>query len=842
VLRATLKHLNLLGRRFALAAGRGDDFEPRVFDDVDVAEAWAAPLVDTHNLWVTGNPIRPGVSGRPKMEDVESELWLLCDCDPTKDGEDPDGTSQARMDAAEESADAIYEHVGERGMLVFSGRGYQVWLRVAAGVPRRRLLQWLAYEFAVDGAKVDILADASRLMRLPGSINHRTGEQVMIVNPGWVEPITPQLVASWLGDWEEPQEFDIPIADYSPPSSLDKRRWLRGDARKVWRDEAAGGGDRSKRDFLLLLALLRAECPGEAASRLLFSMPGGKGSGDERRDFAYWRSTYESAMRHIDDTQRRNRLIETLPARAEAEGAGYVFHPKTLAAVHELRNTCPADWQVLRTQMKPIARGAGWTLSDWEERIKAAGMKDTPMPEIRYVEDVEGANANWWQRVEGDVWAVTPQSLIVSAIRAAGGSPDDALASARRCRWRTASEPFQPRELDGRRWNMSRAQYRVEPVAGPHPAWDQLLRVVGRGLDIATHDDAWCQRHGLETGGDYLRMWIASLLQHPHDLTAYLFCYSEGQRVGKSMLPEAIRGCLLSGGTIDGSLALMSEAGFSGELAGCVLAWLEETNLGRSRVASYGRMKNLVTNPDLTVHPKGGQPYLLPNTLHFFHTANDARYCPIFPGDTRITAWEALPPLESERCTKQELRKRLTAEASAFLATALALVVPDDSPRLRVPALSTSVKRWQSRASMTALQVWLESTPGWVLCSDDEIVSRFHLSLGPADNPRRWTRSNILGSLPAAGQRVRDLAMQLREMGAWEGTSQEAAATFNATSPRAVGHLLGRLKSTIDSETSNSVTMMGDSVTMLGPQVTMSLECRHSRDGTWWHFETRATR
>lgn len=141
-------------------------------------------------LYVGSNPLLTADGRRACDADVREVRLLLLDVDPV------DASPEARG-AAAQAADALErllgEVVGVRPVRVDSGRGRQLWLRHEAFDPgnkagldlRRRLLCALAARLDVDLAKIDRCThNPSRLMRLPGTINLRTGEYASVLDRG----------------------------------------------------------------------------------------------------------------------------------------------------------------------------------------------------------------------------------------------------------------------------------------------------------------------------------------------------------------------------------------------------------------------------------------------------------------------------------------------------------------------------------------------------------------------------------------------------------------------------------------------------------------------------------
>ena len=100
---------------------------------------------------------------------------------------------------------------------------------------------------------------------------------------------------------------------------------------------------------------------------------------------------------------------------------------------------------------------------------------------------------------------------------------------------------------------------------------------------------------------------------------------------------------------------------FNGELANCVLAYIEETDLSASE-KSYARIKDWTTNDELWIRRMRMDAYKQRNTLHFIQTANRLRNVYLESGDTRIVVI-FVPDLEpGEEIPKNTLKEQLREE------------------------------------------------------------------------------------------------------------------------------------------------------------------------------------
>ena len=760
----TLDALGLKGH-FSLSKKVDGKLVSGTFATVERAEEWIGD--GETDCYLTGNSVREGTTGKAQDSDVEKIKILLVDCDPKKDSEkDPDGTSQERMDAAWTVASDIWEHFGQKGVLVASGRGAQVWLRVEFGIDRRALLGWIRDEFKHELVDVDATHDYSRLMRLPNTVNTRTGEVVALIDDGVDIPVSVADVRDLLASWAPPVAFDIPEADRSEPSERDIRRYVLGEALTTWREDPLEiTRDRSKRDFTFLRQVIERGAPLAVASRLLHALPGAKAN--DRHDEGYWTSTVTAALTSLADERQSNDVIANLIPRVEAD-EDYLLKPETLKALARVYIEDVTKWVALRAQLKPLARAQGLGIGDLEKAIKAQASrlqtKDSSPPDeaLIFTRAQDGGKGSWKVRDVNKrwTWASLQEANMVAKACDLG---DDATTLALKNPFSVGLVPFSARILPGRIWNESNARFAVDPVEGAHPMWTQLYNVVGRGLDNDLVGSKWAKENGIDSGGKYLLAWAASMLQDPKSRRAYLALFSEEQGTGKSLFFESFT-LLMGKAVVKGNNALMSERGFNGEFANAVLVYTEEIDLGANgRVKVYNRVKDYTLALHVSIEAKGGQVYEVPNVLSMGSASNNQSYVPVFDGDDRVTLFEVFPPLDEERMPKDVMMKALKEQAPAFLHTLMNLPLPAVKGRYVVPPVATEVKHSMSRANRDELHEWLDSRPEWILMDEVELVDSFRAYLESRGFPTRfWTARRIKAGLPHFGQRTSDLWRRLR--------------------------------------------------------------------------------
>lgn len=145
-----------------------------------------------YNLYVTLNPTNDRICQRISTEDVTHWAFVLIDLDPLSDNFRPNPAACA------EHMRTVLRKIDSRlafPAVVWSGRGVQMWLRFAPLPVRdiasrndatrltRGFLKHLQPQAPL-GWKLDLVGDLARVARMPGSINHRTGQTAQMLDPG----------------------------------------------------------------------------------------------------------------------------------------------------------------------------------------------------------------------------------------------------------------------------------------------------------------------------------------------------------------------------------------------------------------------------------------------------------------------------------------------------------------------------------------------------------------------------------------------------------------------------------------------------------------------------------
>lgn len=316
---------------------------------------------------------------------------------------------------------------------------------------------------------------------------------------------------------------------------------------------------------------------------------------------------------------------------------------------------------------------------------------------LRSLRSPSGEVAGWmfWS-AQGD-WSGTNSGIVKMIMQGKGQTKPDAEAIMGRCAvnpWKIICQPFREEYPGGRQWNINAPQLRFIPAQlgddlPQHPHWDMILDHVGMELTPVLQNNAWAQRHGITAGAQYLLLWIATLFREPFKRLPFLFLHGN-ENCGKSMFYESIA-LLMTKGVINASKAVATTGDFNGELAGAVLCYVEEIDLSHHKVA-LPRIKDWTMAEYMLIRQMRMDAYQQPNTTHWVQVANYREYCPIFGGDTRITAINVPDFAPGQEVGRDDMKDFLQAEAPHFLATLLSVSLPPPAGRLRIPVIETESK------------------------------------------------------------------------------------------------------------------------------------------------------
>ena len=371
---------------------------------------------------------------------------------------------------------------------------------------------------------------------------------------------------------------------------------------------------------------------------------------------------------------------------------------------------------------------------------------------IRHLSSASGFDAGWVFQADAK-WKIEPLAHLKMVLKSLGNTAKESdliLGQAVIKAWNLVNHPFKAEYPGDRVWNRDSAQFALTPTLDlddlKFNTWLKLLDHCGKALDISVKDNSWCSDNGITTGGDYLKLWVASIFQFPFEPLPYLFMYGD-QSTGKSSFHEALN-LLIKTGLIRADTALINPSGFNGELAGAVLCVVEETDLRQNRSQAYNRIKDWTTGQTISIHVKGATPYMAANSTHWVQCSNEIEQCPVFPGDTRITMIHVAAP--EVFIAKRDLMAMLAAEAADFLAHVMSVEIPNINDRLKIPILLTEDKIEAEKANQNEVERFIEES--CFIVSGEmillaEFYTRFYDWLDPLQRPK-WTKRRMGQFLP----------------------------------------------------------------------------------------------
>jgi hypothetical protein len=371
---------------------------------------------------------------------------------------------------------------------------------------------------------------------------------------------------------------------------------------------------------------------------------------------------------------------------------------------------------------------------------------------IRALDSTAGRHVGFVSRRADGNWAEEPKDNIKNTLLYLGRTKPEAeiiLGAACHRSWKLVNLPFQSEYPGNRQWNRDAAQYRVVPTneTPHHPHWDMVLKHCFGDLDEALKDLPWAQRANIKTGAEYGLMWAACMLRDPFQPLPYLFFYGD-ENCGKSTYHEAFE-FLMTKGIVAADRALKNQNDFNGELAGAILAYIEEVDISTTPGA-HAKIKDWVTSPVIWIRRMRTDAYPLPNTLHFIQCANTPNACPIFPGDTRITM-SYVPPLPTDiEIPRMQLRAYLEQEAPHFLRTIMDITLPSVEGRLRLPVIDTHNKFRAQELKRHPLEQFILENCHAVIGEKilfSEFCDRFLEWITPEERSK-WNKHKIARELP----------------------------------------------------------------------------------------------
>jgi hypothetical protein len=387
---------------------------------------------------------------------------------------------------------------------------------------------------------------------------------------------------------------------------------------------------------------------------------------------------------------------------------------------------------------------------------------------LRALKTTAAEHSGWMIREEGKEWIRHPASnvkMLLQSLDYPKGEAEAIMGAAIGRSWKLVNLPFREEYPGGRQWNMDAAQFRFKPaeVADDdvpyHPHWDLIFEHIGHQLTPMLRELPWAASANIRTGADYLRAWVACAFRDPFQPTPYLFFFGP-ENSGKSIFHEALQ-LLVTKGVVQAKRPLEGRDGFNGELSGAIICAVEEVDISKCPGARE-RLKAWVTGRTISIRKLRQDSFEQPNATHWVHTANSLENCPIFPGDTRITAVYVADLLDEQRIAKPKMEACLEQEAPHFLYTLMHMELPPMIDRLRLPVVTTASKLSAEEANQTELEQFIaeccEKTPDEHTPFGD-FYDRFQQWL-PANEKHAWSKKRVSKELPVRHSRIVGYANQ----------------------------------------------------------------------------------
>ncbi len=285
----------------------------------------------------------------------------------------------------------------------------------------------------------------------------------------------------------------------------------------------------------------------------------------------------------------------------------------------------------------------GWNSSDKKGHLtqiitsaKPEADVGSTIPRLRFAVTEDKKEVGWFIETD-EGWQARSESRVKMWCQHNGMAKPDAEAAMGgmvAAPWTIVCEPFKPEYPGSRKWNQNAPQLAFAPMphdGDGHPTWCKLLSHLGASLTKPINDaHPALVREGIITGGLFLQAWYAVILRMPSFRLPYLFLTGL-QNVGKSLFFEGFEVLLKDKlGSVDSYLAVTEQ--YNGQLRNSVLNYIDDQRLA-PKVNDL--LKKLTTSEVINIREMRLNPYMVQNTTHWVHCANQSDALQVPPGDTR---------------------------------------------------------------------------------------------------------------------------------------------------------------------------------------------------------------
>lgn len=211
---------------------------------------------------------------------------------------------------------------------------------------------------------------------------------------------------------------------------------------------------------------------------------------------------------------------------------------------------------------------------------------------------------------------------------------------------------------------------------------------------------------GDEAHARYILDWAAWAVQNPDKPAEVAIAFRGGQGTGKGTFARAL--C-----AIFGQHALQVSRGqhifgrFNNHLRDCVLLYADEVSASAER-ESIGELKRLITEPTLTIEPKGVDAEAAPNRLHVVMTSNEDWVAPMDSDDRRFVVFDVAATHKEDDAWFGAINTQMESGGlAAMLHSLLTRPLDDWHPRRNRPM--TAAMAEQKAASLRGAEAaWFE--------------------------------------------------------------------------------------------------------------------------------------
>ncbi len=403
-------------------------------------------------------------------------------------------------------------------------------------------------------------------------------------------------------------------------------------------------------------------------------------------------------------------------------------------------------------------------------------------------------SAGWYVKASNDKWHRRPPGECKNWLQNQGlGKPEaeDVLGGCVNKPWELVSLPFKAEYPGGRQWNFNAPQFKYKPQklganeVAEHPHWDKIFQHCFCDLDSDIKNLHWAQELNIRNGYQYGLAWVACCFRDPFEPLPFLFFFGN-QDCGKSIFHEALS-LLVTGGVVRADRALVNNNNFNGELAGGVLAVIEEKDISGSTTA-YNRIKDWVTSKTLSIRKMRTDAYEQPNTLHFVMFSNSQSACPVVSDDTRIMVIEVPDLLSEQDIPKEVFLKLLEDEAPAFMHTLMNLELPQAQGRLHLPVVDTYKRQRSKDMSQDSLQVFTKEVAHYAPGEKILYAEFYEKFITWMDTSERfeWSKAKVSRALPSDTPGGASGGKNQRYIGnlSWDPPKDPTAAPFICVNSR----------------------------------------------------------